>query len=375
MHFSHPYLDGKEILSATILLLNMQRKGFISSPGRICLFGEHQDYLGLPIIPMAINKRLKLHYQLSKRPTNVKFHSNQIKHSEELVLTQSPQITGSPYDYLKAAFLYFWEELNLFLPSRLLIDSNIPIRAGMSSSAALLTTIVFLISNIILKYNSNAEAIAEIAYFCEHDILGISCGRMDQYACSLGGIFHMTAQEKPHITFLHTLRKAYFIIGNSGIERNADIPLKKVQQDIFKALKNSNNPKLDELTEVDIKSAKLPRLQQKRLLGIIGIRDNTQAAFEGLRRTNVDLNYIGRLLTNQQFHLRENYQVSHPKLDAMCKTAADNGALGTKLTGAGFGGCMFALAAEKENAIRIREALQTYGESFITQIDTGVSEH
>ncbi|MFX0207638.1 MAG: galactokinase family protein [Candidatus Hodarchaeota archaeon] len=362
-------------ISAAILFLNMQKKGSISSPGRICLFGEHQDYLGLPVIPMAINKRLKLHYQLHKRPINVKLLSNQMKQSEELVFTNSPQITGSPYDYLKAVFIYFWEELNLFLPSRILIDSNIPIRAGMSSSAALLTAMVFLISNIILKHNSEAEIIAEIAYFCEHDILGISCGRMDQYACSLGEIFHMTSEGKPEITSLHAFKEAYFIIGNSGVERKADIPLKKVQQDIFRALKNSNSPKLNGLAEEDIKSARLSRLQQKRLLGVIGIRDNTQAAFDELKRTNIDLNYIGRLLTKQQFYLKEYYQVSHPKLDTMCQIALNNGALGTKLTGAGFGGCMFALAAEKESAIRIRKALQLYGESFIAKIDKGVSKH
>ncbi len=375
MHSSHPNLDDKEILSGIILLLNMQKKGFISSPGRICLFGEHQDYLGLPVIPMAINKRLKLHYQLHRRPTYVKLQSNQMRQSEELVFSHKPQITASPYDYLKAAFLYFWEELNLILPSRIIIDSKIPIRAGLSSSAALLTSMVFLISDIVLKHNPDAETIAEIAYFCEHDILGISCGRMDQYACSLGGIFHMTSQGKPDITSLQALKKAYFIIGNSGVERNSDIPLKKVQQDIFNALKNFNYLELNELTEEDIKSAKLPQLHKKRLQGIIGIRENTDAAFKELKRTNIDLYYIGRLLTKQQYYLRENYQVSHPKLDVMCKSATENGALGTKLTGAGFGGCMFALAAEEESAIKIRDVLQTYGESFITQIDTGVSKH
>ncbi|MFX1282624.1 MAG: galactokinase family protein [Promethearchaeota archaeon] len=384
MHFSHPEWDGKEIIdnlikkdknSPVVLLLNMQNKGYVSSPGRICLFGEHQDYLGLPVIPMAINKRLKLYYQLHKGSTNVKLQSHQLNQVEKLILTDKPQITGSPYDYLKAALLYFWEELNLFLPSEILIDSSIPIRAGMSSSAALLTTMVFLISNLILKYNFNEEKIAEIAYFCEHDILGISCGRMDQYACSLGGIFYMTSQGKPEITPIYSLKNVYFIIANSGVKRKADIPLKKVQQDIFQALKDFNTPKLNDLTEEVIRLAKLSQLQQKRLLGVIGIRDNTQAAFEELKRKNYDLNYIGRLLTEQQYYLKENYKVSHPKLDVMCKTAIDKGALGAKLTGAGFGGCMFALAVDKENAIRIREALHVFGDSFIVQMDTGVTGH
>ena len=353
----------------------MQKKGFISSPGRVCLFGEHQDYLGLPVVPMAINKRLTLHYELQERPRCVQMQSNQMEHSEELLYTHPPQLTSSSYDYQKAVFLYFWQELNRILPSSISINSDIPIRSGLSSSAALLTAMVFLISNVLLERNFNAETIAEIAYLCEHDILNISCGRMDQYTCSLGRIFHMSSQGKPDITPLCNLKEAYFIIGNSGVERKADIPLKNVQQDIFKALNNLRKPNLNELTDEEINSSKLSQLQRKRLLGVIGVRDNTQIAFEELKKATIDLDYIGQLLTEQQTFLRENYQVSHPKLDVMCESALKNGALGSKLTGAGFGGCMFAFTADNKKAVKIREVLQTHGDSFITRIDSGVSKH
>jgi galactokinase len=158
----------------------MQKKGMISAPGRICLFGEHQDYLGLPVIPMSINKRLRLHYQLKKGSTQVELYSNQLKYSEKVLFTQPPTLNSSPYNYQKAIIRYFWKDLKLFLPSKLEIDSKIPIRSGLSSSAALLTATVFLFSNIILNQNLDLRKIAEIAYHCEHDILGISCGRMDQ---------------------------------------------------------------------------------------------------------------------------------------------------------------------------------------------------
>ena len=352
----------------------MQKKGSISAPGRICLFGEHQDYLGLPVIPMAINKRLTVHYELQENPIQVELNSNEFDFTEEIPLSSIPQLTGSLYDYLKAVFIYFWQEKPFPQPSRILIDSNIPIRAGLSSSAALLTSMVYLLSNIILNRNSNANTVAEIAYLCEHDILGISCGRMDQYASSLGGIFHMTPHENPHITTLHPMKDAFFIIGNSGVERKADTPLKKIQQDITDALKAFKNPDLKELNEMEIKSAGISKLHKKRLLGVIGVRNNAQNAYEELSKTKADLSLIGQLLTEQQTFLRENYQVSHPKLDTMCEVALKEGALGTKLTGAGFGGAMFALAAEKKGAIRIRNALQQYGDSHITQIDSGVQK-
>jgi mevalonate kinase len=73
--------------------------------------------------------------------------------------------------------------------------------------------------------------------------------------------------------------------------------------------------------------------------------------------------------------LRENYQVSHPKLDEMCTTALNQGAVGAKLTGAGFGGSMFAMADEEKVAVKVKESLDKYGLSFITKIDTGVKKH
>ncbi|UCE12871.1 MAG: hypothetical protein JSV04_11845 [Candidatus Heimdallarchaeota archaeon] len=355
-------------------LLSMHKKGSISSPGRICLFGEHQDYLGLPVIPMAINKRLRLYYEIHEESSLVELSSTQLQQSEKFFLNSPPQLTNSPYDYLKVVFQYFWQELNVPPPIRIIIDSNIPIRAGLSSSAALLTSVTFLISNIVLGRPFDIKKIAEIAYICEHDLLDISCGRMDQYASALGGIFHMTAQENPEITPLILNKGALFVIGDSKVERKADIPLKTVQQSIFEALRILKNPNLLELSLEDKEAKKLMKHRKKKVLGVIGVRDNTLKALDELKKKKQDLEYIGSLLSEQQKFLKNNYEVSHPRLDKMCELSEKNGALGAKLTGAGFGGCMFALCDDRRVALGIRDKLRTVGTSFITQIDSGVKK-
>ncbi|UCG01665.1 MAG: hypothetical protein JSW11_18895 [Candidatus Heimdallarchaeota archaeon] len=351
----------------------MEKKGSISSPGRICLFGEHQDYLGLPVIPMAINRRLKLHYQLNENSTHVTFCSNQVDHIETMSYNQKPNKFESIYSYLMAVFSYFWDHMDQKMISKLMIDSDIPIRAGLSSSAALLVASTFLFNNILTQEHI-LEEIAEIAYFCEHEILGVSCGRMDQYASSLGGIFHMTSHKNPNIVHLRLNREAFFVIGDSRVERKADIPLKTVQDDIFEALRIMSTPNLLELNLRDIKAKRLSKKHEKRLIGVIGVRDNTLKAFDEFKKNKRDLEYIGSLITEQQNLLKDNYEVSHPKLDKMCQISEINGALGAKLTGAGFGGCMFALCADKDTALRIKNSLQKFGTSFITKIDSGVRE-
>lgn len=353
--------------------LLMLKSGSISSPGRICLFGEHQDYLGLPVIPMAINKRLQLNYQLNEcSSADIILSSKQIEQVDSLIISESPQLTGSPYDYLKAVFLYFWGDYKENILSKITINSEIPIQSGLSSSAALLTSTVLLLSNVLMEGGKELVDIAEIAYYCEHDILNISCGRMDQYASSIGGIFHMTSQDNPEIKFLSLPKNIFFIIGNSGIKRKADIPLKNVQNDTFRALRSIKSIELPKLTNSEVNHSQLSKLQKKRLLGVIGIRDNTIKAFNELKKQNIDINCIGNLINEQQTFLRENYQVSHPKLDKMCNMALNQGALGAKLTGAGFGGSMFAIADEEDIAKKIRKSLDNYGLSFISRIDSGV---
>lgn len=351
----------------------MNQKGSISSPGRICLFGEHQDYLGLPVIPMAINKRLKLNYQLEKNPSHVSLGSFQVDQVENRSYTQKPSLSGSIFDYVLAVYNYFWDQMNLQPISKLIIDSKIPIRAGLSSSAALLVATTFLF-NKIQNFNYTLEQLAEIAFYCEHDILGISCGRMDQYASSLGRIFYMTSSEKPVIIPLNLNREAIFVIGNSNIERKADLPLKTVQESIFRGLQILQNPNIKELNSRKIEKANLTKDQKNKLKGVIGIRINTKEALDELNKKKQDLEYIGTLLSTQQRYLKKNYGVSHPKLDKMCEISEENGALGAKLTGAGFGGCMFALCADNKIALRIRDELHNIGTAFITKMDSGVRE-
>jgi galactokinase len=213
---------------------------------------------------MAINKRLHLHYQqYESQSSDIRLTSKQLEQDEFFNLKSKPQLVNSPYDYQKSVLIYFWNEIIDFNLKSIFIDSEIPIRSGLSSSAALLTSTVYLIANIVLKYNLSPKNIAEIAFKCEHDIMNVSCGRMDQYACSIGGIFHMTSRENPEIKNLKLSKKIFFIIGNSGVERKADIPLKSVQYDIFNALRSLNDVKLDKLTKNDIKRRHISNKQKR----------------------------------------------------------------------------------------------------------------
>jgi len=353
----------------------MTKHHIISSPGRICLFGEHQDYLGLPVIPMAINKRLRLFVTLTSKSTDMtRINSRQLKLTEEFNWESLISISNSPFRYIQAVFSYFQEYFSNNSIQEIIIDSEIPIGSGLSSSAALLVASVYLIANKSLKLNLSTKEIAEIAYQCEHRILGISCGRMDQYASAIGGIFHMSSGEKTLIAKLNLSKDAIFVIGDSEVQRLADKPLKSVQKLIFDGINKLNDSTLETISLTELNKMNLKGNYKKVLEGVIQVRENTKQALKALEKSKTDLEYVGKLLSKQHKFLSENYQVSHPKVDKMCEIALNNGALGAKMTGAGFGGSMFALTDNIKIATRIKERLELYGKASIVKIATGVCE-
>ncbi len=352
---------------------SVDREGIISSPGRICLFGEHQDYLGLPVIPMAINRRLFLHYKVESQKTHIKLCSEAFSLIEKVEYQNIHKLTGSPYDYIKAVFKYYKGSISgKTLPSKLKIRSDIPMKSGLSSSAALIVSTVLLLANTILGSNFTLDYIADVAYKVEHDILGVSCGRMDQTSVTYGGIFHMTTNDPYIKTPLKLPKDSYFVIGDSEVPRRADIPLKQVQKEIFSLLEILKSPNLS-IFQINTSTAKkLTSKQTKLIQAIVGVRDNAKLAFKELRSSNIDLSLIGTLLDEQHRFLRDDIRVSHPKIDRMCEIAKQTGALGAKITGAGFGGCMFALTNSYDDASRLHTELSKFGQSYIAQPSEGV---
>ncbi|MHA2094934.1 MAG: mevalonate kinase family protein, partial [Candidatus Hodarchaeales archaeon] len=352
-----------------------EANGIISSPGRICLFGEHQDYLGLPVIPMAINRRLFLHYQRAPQESTIQISSDALSLTEKITHKALDKLSGTPYDHIKAVFKFYSKSIHgKILPSELKIRSNIPIKSGLSSSAALIVSTVFLVANIILQKELSSIQIADVAYQVEHDILRISCGRMDQSSAALGGIFHMTTTGKLIITPLNLPEYSYFVIGDSEIPRHADIPLKRVQEKISYVLEKLGNANLLSLQKTDSAVTRLKKQEKKLLHGILSVRNNAKQALNELTSPKADLSTIGSLLDEQHWFLRDNYQISHPKIDKMCEIAKDTGALGAKMTGAGFGGCMFALTDSFATARKIQGKLTQQGKSYIVQLSGGVKK-
>lgn len=350
----------------------------VSAPGRICLFGEHQDYLGLPVITAAINLRISI--------TGTKRNDRKFILNLPDVGIQEGIDFAEPIQYEKERD-YFRSSLNILLRQNVTFPSaytctvrgNIPINSGTSSSSALVIAwIKFLLTIASDKRQSNACEIARLAHQAEVLEFNEPGGMMDHFAASFGSVLYIDFGFKGGKHEPLSAKLGHFVLGDSQQPKDTKGILTRVKFGTLGALKilSKNEPELTMQTislEAIEKYERLLSSEQAELLrGNIMNRELTQQAKKLFRQKNFDCSKFGELLNANQFQLANRLKISTPKIDRMIEAALKAGALGAKINGSGGGGCMFAYAPE--NYAQVAEAiLREGGKPYIVQIDKGAS--
>jgi galactokinase len=347
-----------------------------SAPGRICLFGEHQDYLGLPVIAAAISLRISvegettnnklIHINLPNVNTEESFNVN-----EEIRYEKERDYYKSCIKILQRKGFSFSKGIDCS------IRSEIPINAGTSSSSALVVSwINFLVKVSDQNKGLTNKEIAELAY--EAEVLEFSepGGMMDHYSTALGGVIYLESFPKIKV---HKIRPmpGIFVLGNSGEPKDTKTILKRVKFQVLDIVKDLGRKysgfSLQEckLEDIETYSRELNNDQKELLAATIKNRDITQQAKKVLIASKGDINKIGVLINQHQSILRESLNISTMKIDKMIDAALDAGALGAKINGSGGGGCMFAYAPSNYEEVG-RAIERAGGKSYIVKIDSGV---
>jgi mevalonate kinase len=239
---------------------------------------------------------------------------------------------------VRAAFRALWEHFPTIPPLTVEIASTLPHSAGLSSSAALTLAVIGAV-NTYRDLQLSTEAVCGLAYAAEAQYLRTGCGQMDQYTCGLGGLLHLDcAHEPPLIVELPPLpEEVALVIGETTARHRAGNVISSVRQ---------------RLKEGDA-SAEAYFRETRLAVGQL---------YQMLASSTPNLEGIGAILTRCHGFIRDYAQVSTPEIEACVHSALEAGALGAKLTGAGNGGCMFALA-RKTHVSAVVQALSSLGAS------------
>ena len=317
-----------------------------SAPGRICLFGEHQDYLGWPAIVMAIDLRCTLTFT-PRSDRQAAWSSPDLGLSNSYDLDALPETARHPdrrNDHLLAALIE-GRKSGWCWPSGwdVVIESEVPVQAGCSSSTALMvawTAGLAHMAGIQLTPSELAMAAhrAEVLHFNE------AGGSMDQFAIALGGLNRVHADGR-HEPF-STDGIGHFILGNSGVTKDTQGILKRCKTDRLALLDKMGGHWDGALDDPADNALRLATLKNREL--------EMQAAqmMQGGDLDSATLAQLGQMMNVHFEGLAGPLGVSTPLIDRMCNGALKAGALGAKINGSGGGGCMIAWCANVNAQVR-----------------------
>jgi len=324
------------------MVSKLNRRFTVSAPGRVCLYGEHQDYLGMPSVVMAINLRCRIHIE-ERADQKVVWSSPNlgVEYSGEFDLSnlEESEVKGQQNHLLAALILakragrlppYGWNAT---------IDSDVPVQAGCSSSSALLVAWIAsmqsLSGHITTKIELAGQAFqAEVQYF---DAPG---GNMDHIACAVGGSLRVDPNEKEGYV---KLGESTFdlVLGDSNAPKDTMGILARCKFERLDILHNNGGNwdkiDLDSLNEVDASLVK----------GTLRNRDIERIASAKLFEEKPSTEELGDLMCEHHSILRDVLKISTPKIEKMCDAAIHAGAVGAKIFGSGGGGCMIAMVPKR----------------------------
>ena len=343
----------------------------ISTPGRICLFGEHQDYLGLPMISMAISLRARI---AGKKRANreIIIHKPGINETEMFSLDDLAY--SRPRDYFKSG-INVCQGAGLIFSNGFAceVTSEIPFQAGTSSSSAIMVSWIHFLSQMADKPSDwNRQKIGELAYKAEVKEFNEPGGMMDQYSAAIGNLIYLESEPEILIRSLNT-KLGTFVLGDSRKPKDTMGILQRCRDarlDIIEKLKKQNTDFDLHGCGDDLELSDLNEKEKSLFQGTIQNRDFFKQALDELEKNEPDHELIGQLLSRHHTVLKDVLQVSTPKIEAMLAAAMEAGALGGKINGSGGGGCMFVYCPENPQAAAdaIEEA---GGKSYIIKADEG----
>jgi len=334
----------------------------VRAPGRVNLIGEHTDYNDGYVLPIAIDRSVLV--AASMRPDRVvrvravDFDAQATFSLDRLV--RAEQQRWSNYHRGVAAVL---EEKGFRLPGLdVAFSSNVPIGAGLSSSAAVEVSMA-VTWQTIAGFELERPELALLCQRAENTFVGVNCGIMDQFISALGqenAALFVDCRTLEHRSVSIPDGYAVVIMDTAKQRGLADSAYNTRRAECEEGVRllSAYLPGIAALRDVSVSQFELyvetlPLDVRKRCRHVIGENQRVLDSVDALTRGDVAA--FGRLMDASHRSLRDDYEVSCAELDAMVEAAwRAPGIVGARMTGAGFGGCAVALV-EGAHATRFRD--------------------
>lgn len=364
----------KEQLTETFISLYGEHEDEIYlffSPGRVNLIGEHTDYNGGYVFPCALSFGT---YLLARKNQSrqVRFATTNFDHRGEVNLDTPFEKEGKSWmNYPVGVLNELRKTAREIEGLDLLYSGDIPNGAGLSSSASIEMVTAFTM-NHIFGFGLDRMELVKLSQKAENIFVGVNCGIMDQFASGMGAAGHalfLNCDTLDYERIPLNLEGMKIVIANTNKRRGlADSKYNERRaqcESAVEALRTGKNIRnLSDLTLDEFHKLShliTDEVERKRARHVITENNRTLTAIEALNRGDVES--FGQLMNQSHDSLRDDYEVTGKELDTLVEEARKmEGTIGSRMTGAGFGGCTVSIV--REDAV----------ESFIREVGTGYNK-
>lgn len=329
------------------------------APGRVNLIGEHTDYNGGHVFPCALTigtygvARMRKDRKLRFFSMNFD-HLGVIESSlDNLKVEKEAGWTNYP-----KGVMWAFEKKGFQIPfgMDLLLNGNIPNGSGLSSSASVEVLTGYILKNFF-EFEVSNQDLALIGQYAENNFNGVNCGIMDQFAIAMGKKDHAIFLDTADLSYTYApikLEGAKLVIACSNKKRGlGDSKYNERRSECETALaelqKVIDIKGLGDLAEDEFeqhKDAIKDSVRVKRARHAVYENQRTIKAVDALKAGNIEL--FGRLMNDSHVSLRDDYEVTGIELDTLVEEAWKiKGVIGSRMTGAGFGGCTVSLVKDE----------------------------
>ncbi len=343
-----------------------ERPRIFHAPGRVNLIGEHTDYNEGYVMPAAIE--LGTFVAASPRTDRrLAVHSMQFDESCEIEI-DAARPRGDWTDYVAGVAVMLERAGFRIGGANLLIASDVPLGAGLSSSAALEVAVAMALAPGPVEAPALIErrTLAKLCQRAENEFVGVQCGIMDQFiAChARAGNLLMLDCRSLEYAYVRLPGGVKLVIANTMVRHDlAASEYNKRRAECAMAAAYFGKSLRDvKLSDVD--GAAMPDLLRRRARHVVTENARVLEARAALERG--DLRAFGNAMYRSHASLRDDYEVSCAELDALVAMARDlRGVHGSRMTGGGFGGCTISLVEER-HLDEARRALMRVAEVYVS---------
>ena len=361
----------------------------VRAPGRVNLIGEHTDYNDGFVLPVAVDRAAWLAVSPREDSWSTVRAIDMKNDEQSFPVDQVPSSDGGWADYPKGVVWAFLEQGLKPVGINAVLTSDVPVAAGMSSSAALEVAFAYAWDQLS-DFGMSMPDLALLCQRAENQYVGVNCGIMDQMISACGKAGHAMMLDT------RTLERAYFsmpegiaiVVADSMVRRaltGSEYNVRRAQCEEAVAILQEHLSDVAALRDVTVEQLlqfeeMLPEVVYRRARHVVTenarVLEVSRALYEGR------IAYVGELLIEGHRSLRDDYEVSIPELDTLVEAAVEvDGCYGARLTGAGFGGCIIALVDEgavtdvEAHLGKVYEAKHgTAPTVYVTRPDNGVAK-